>query len=225
MSETERKPAETGPEGEEHVRKVYGEIAEAYEVLFPSLHRYEGRVERFLDATVEPDDRVLDMGCGPGLLTRHLEPSVRVLGLDLSREMLELARRGRPSGEYRVHSYREPLPVELGHFDVELAVGCLDFCNDLTGALRNLSAALAPEGRLLFTVLERRPGLEGHEDSWRLIQTAGPSVMLYFWSFTETAQALAAAELVPVRYEHAPGWVHLVDQRTMHFGWWEVRRR
>ncbi|WP_224244596.1 class I SAM-dependent methyltransferase [Hyalangium gracile] len=213
------------PSNEEHVRQVYGEIASAYEVLFPSLHRYEDRVERFLAGGVAPGCRVLDVGCGTGLLTRQLDASVEVVGLDLAPEMLELARQGRPSGTWRVHSYHEPVPPELGHFDAVLAIGCLDFCEDLRRVLGHLAAVLKPEGRMLFTVLERRPGLEGHEESRRQVQTAGPAVWLSFPSFEETASALTAAGLVPLRYTHAPGWEHLTEQRTMYFGWWEVGRR
>lgn len=210
---------------EAHVREVYGEIAPAYEVLFPSLHRYEDRVERFLAEAVTPGCRVLDVGCGTGLLTRGLEPSVDVVGLDLSPEMLELARQGRPSGTWREHSYHQPIPRELGRFDVVLAIGCLDFCDDLRLVLDHFAGALKPQGRLLFTVLERRPGLDGHEVPRRQVRTAGPAVWVSFPSFEETAAALTTAGLVPYHYTHASGWVHLIEQRTMYFGWWQVGRR
>jgi malonyl-CoA O-methyltransferase len=210
---------------EEHVRQVYGEIAPAYEVLFPALHRYGDRVERFLAGAVRPEGRVLDVGCGTGLLTRELEKSVQVVGLDLSPEMLEVARQGRGSGTWRVHSYHQPIPSDLGRFDVALVIGCLDFCENLLQVLEYLTAALKPGGRMLFTVLERRTGLDGHEVPRRQVRTAGPSVWLSFPSFEETALAVAAAGLQPLSYAHAPGWVHLTEQRTMYFGWWDVARR
>ncbi len=47
---------------------------------------------------------------------------------------------------------------------------------------------------------------------------------LCFWSFEETARALASAHLLPLGYTHAPGWMHFSEQRTMYFGWWEVTR-
>lgn len=216
--------ASTPHENETHVAQVYGEIASAYEALFPTLHQYGDRVERFLSDAVTPGARVLDVGCGPGLLTRGLDASVDVVGLDVSPEMIALAREGRPSGTWRVHSYNQPVPPELGLFDVALAVGCLDFTSELPRVLGHLSAALKPGGRLLFTALERRPGLEGHEAPRREIQTAGPSVTLFFYSFEETAHALAASGLLPRAYAHAPGWVQLAEQRTMYFGWWEVAR-
>ncbi|QSQ20904.1 class I SAM-dependent methyltransferase [Pyxidicoccus parkwayensis] len=210
---------------EDGVRQVYGEIAPAYEALFPVLHRYEDRVERFLADVVKPGCRVLDVGCGPGLHTRGLDASMDVVGTDLSPEMLELARHARPSGAWHLHSYHQPFPPEWGRFHVALAIGCLDFCEDLPRVLRNLAAALEPGARLLFTVLERRPGLEAHETSVRQVQTAGPSVALHLYSFEETAHAVSQAGLLPRTYAHAPGWVHLTEQRTMWFGWWDVERR
>jgi malonyl-CoA O-methyltransferase len=211
-----------GGGSEPGVRRAFGDIAEAYEAFFPSLNRYEGRVERFLADAVRPGARVLDMGCGPGLFTRQLPPSVDVVGLDLSPQMLDVARRGRPTGTYREHSFHAPLPPELGRFDVALAVGCLDFCEDLSGALRHLAGGLVSRGRMLFTVLERRAGLEGHEAvRWRVPESE-PAVELCFWSFAQTAGALEAAGLSPRAYAHAPGWVRLMDERVMHFGWWEV---
>ncbi|MDC0710728.1 class I SAM-dependent methyltransferase [Stigmatella sp. ncwal1] len=209
---------------EQHVRQVYEEIAPSYEALFPALHRYEDRVDRFLAEVAAPSCRVLDVGCGPGLLTRELEASVEVVGLDLSPEMLERARLGRPSGQWHVHSYHQPIPPELGLFDVLLAIGCLDFCANLPLVLSHFAATLKPGGRMLFTVLERRPGLDGHEVPRRQVRTAGPSVWLSFPSFEETSRALVGTGLLPRGYTHAPGWVHLVEQRTMHFGWWDVTK-
>ncbi|WNZ62736.1 class I SAM-dependent methyltransferase [Myxococcus sp. MxC21-1] len=210
---------------EEGVKQVYGEIASAYEALFPALHRYEERVERFLAAVVAPGARVLDVGCGPGLHTRGLDVSIAVVGTDLSEDMLALARTARPGGAWHVHSYHQPIPPDWGRFTVALAIGCLDFCDDLPRVLKHLAEALEPGGKLLFTVLERRPGLDGHEAPVQPIQTAGPAVTLHLYSFEETARAVTEAGLLPRTYAHAPGWVQLTEQRTMWFGWWEVERR
>ncbi|NNC03653.1 class I SAM-dependent methyltransferase [Corallococcus exiguus] len=213
-----------GRSEEAAVARVYGEIASAYEVLYPALHRYGDRVERFLAEVVKPGMRVLDVGCGPGLHTRGLDASVDVVGLDVAPEMLELAKRSRPSGTWRVHSYLDPVPEDLGTFDVALAIGCLDFCDDLPRVLGHMGRVLKPGARMLFTVLERRSGLEAHEASTRRVRTADTDVTLHLWSAEETARAVEAAGLRVREYVHGPGWELMAEERMMWFGWWDVTR-
>ncbi|WP_375742907.1 class I SAM-dependent methyltransferase [Corallococcus interemptor] len=213
-----------GRREEAAVARVYGEIASAYEVLYPSLHRYGDRVERFLADVMKPGLRVLDVGCGPALHTRGLDASMDVVGLDLAPEMLELAQRARPSGTWRVHSYMEPVPEDLGTFDVALVIGCLDFCDDLPRVLGHLGRVLKPGARMLFTVLERRPGLEAHEASTRRARTADTDVTLHLWSAEETARAVESAGLRVRGYVHGPGWELMAEERVMWFGWWDVTR-
>jgi ubiquinone/menaquinone biosynthesis C-methylase UbiE len=52
-----------------------------------------GRMLRMVDLTLRPDETVLDIGCGVGRLTRALASRAeRAYGLDVSSEMLRLAR-------------------------------------------------------------------------------------------------------------------------------------
>lgn len=53
-----------------------------------------------------------DVGCGPGHISKHLASlGVRTLGIDISEEMIEQARRTFPEGEFRVASMFD-LPVQ-----------------------------------------------------------------------------------------------------------------
>lgn len=218
MTDTQREAEEA------RVRALYGEMAPLYEALYPSLHHYGPRVARFLAEAVHEGARVLDVGCGTGQLTRALPASVEVVGLDLSEEMLALARAGRPTGRYLVHSFAQPVPADLGRFDVGLAVGCLDFCDDLLRTLGHLAAALRPGGRLFFSVLERRAGLPGHEAPRRTLTALEPPVTLFFWSFAECARALEAAGLQPRAYAHGPAFDSEAEALRLHYGFWDVVR-
>src|SRR5215470_18535769 len=68
----------------------------------PAVVRQHGKrtaeeAAAFLLPSLRPGMRVLDVGCGPGSITRGLAESVapgEVLGIDLSRETLEAARAG-----------------------------------------------------------------------------------------------------------------------------------
>ncbi|MBF5046251.1 methyltransferase domain-containing protein [Aggregicoccus sp. 17bor-14] len=225
--------AEDARAEEPQVRALYAALAPLYDALYPTLHRYAPRAERFLEERLQeggPAPRVLDLGCGSGQLTRALPPQVQVVGLDLAEPMLALAREGRPSGVYRVHSFLEPVPAELGPFDAALALGCLDFCADLPRALAHLGAALRPGGRALFSVLERRAGLPGHEAPHLRLPAVEPPVTLHLWPFLACAEALEAARLQPLAYAHAPAFELHPDgpqgpALTLHYGFWEVARR
>jgi len=194
-----------------------------YEATFRLVQRYDTRVQDFL-APLDGHGRVLDLGCGPGHLTRKLPADVEVVGLDLSPDMVELATALRPAGTYRVHSFYDALPAELGLFDAALALGCLDFCAELPRVLEHLAAGLRMGGRTLLTVCERRAGLEGHDLPRRETKVRDRTLTVYFYSFLEMAQALTQAGLLPRRYEFAPGWVHPSQHLTQWWGWWEVER-
>jgi SAM-dependent methyltransferase len=118
-------------------------------------------VAEWLAAHVQPGHRVLDVGCGPGQFTRALPDDVAVCGIDISPAMLERARAGRPAGQFRLHSYEQPLPGELGRFDRIIAIGCFEFCSDLGRAFTHLAAALGAGGRLLVNIAERAPEAKG----------------------------------------------------------------
>ena len=65
----------------------------------------------------------LDVGCGPGETDRWLEGHVRDLtGLDVSTEMVEVARKRNPWAVYRPAGPDGDLPCQTGRFDVCFAI-------------------------------------------------------------------------------------------------------
>ena len=78
---------------EEYARRIFGEL-EHKPFDRQLLDRFAARVQRLGPAC--------DLGCGPGHVARYLhERGVRVVGLDLSPAMVELARRLNPGIEFR----------------------------------------------------------------------------------------------------------------------------
>lgn len=204
--------------------RYYDGIAEVYEdQVFAKVQRYDARVRTFLRAVADRrGTRVLDVGCGPGHLTHALPPEVEVVGIDLSAEMLRVARQRRPGGTYRVHDYHQPLPAELGTFDVILAVGCLEFCNDLGGVVEQLARVARPRARLLLTVVERGPR-EGDDRARVPISPKLPGVRMYRYTYEEVARAIERARLDIMTYGHHPGWVNGED--VVDYGIWDLTRR
>lgn len=109
---------------------------------------------------LRPGDRVLEIGCGPGVATRsavrRVARSGHVIAVDPSETMIRLAatlsRRSRDRIQWKPGS-AEQLPVEDASVDVAFAVNSWHHWGDHTGALRELDRVLAPNGRV--TVVER----------------------------------------------------------------------
>lgn len=119
--------------------------------------------------------RVLDAGCGDGLLSLSLakrHPEWTLVGVDLHADLLAGARaraaaRGLGNISFQAADLLEPLP--LSGFDVVIALECLSEIPDDEGALQTMVGALSPEGLLAVQVPDRdwKPVLPGSAPTWR----------------------------------------------------------
>lgn len=98
-------------------------------------------------AQARPGDRVLDVGCGCGDLTRDLAGTV--VGLDVSEPLLEVARRESPGVSF-VHGDAQTHPLPPAAYDLIVSSFGVMFFDDPAAAFRNLRSALRPGGRLAF---------------------------------------------------------------------------
>jgi arsenite methyltransferase len=126
------------------------------------------------DLGVEPKSRVLEVGFGGGALLENIcqkASSGLVSGLDLSEEMLALARarlRGLiESGRLEVRQGSvESLPYRDGEFDLACSVNTTYFWPDLARGLAEFHRVIRPGGRLVlgFVAVEdiTRAGLDRH---------------------------------------------------------------
>lgn len=110
-------------------------------------------------ADIQPDENVLDVACGTGLVTRtaaaKLGPQGRITGLDLNEGMLEVARNLATTGAAQPTWIRNSaLDMELpdGGFDVVLCQQGLQFFPDQQQALLETHRVLHDRGRACFSI-------------------------------------------------------------------------
>jgi SAM-dependent methyltransferase len=121
------------------------------------LSRYNVRLRAA--AAVRPADRVLDLGCGTGQTTRDAARSATsgsALGVDLSRPMLERARRLSEREGLRNIDF-EPADAQVhpfvpGDFTLGLSRFGTMFFSDPVAAFTNIGRALQPGARLVQLV-------------------------------------------------------------------------
>jgi SAM-dependent methyltransferase len=106
-----------------------------------------------------PGDRLLEIGCGGGLLLREaLATGATVTGIDHSAEMVSLARERAPGALVRLAG-AEQLPFPEGSFTAVAMSIVLMFLADPVAALHECSRVLARGGRL--AVYTTSPELRG----------------------------------------------------------------
>ena len=138
--------------------QVISEAAEVYDSFFvPALFaQWTGVV---LDAAdVGAGHRVLDLGCGTGVLASaavdRVGPSGTVAGLDPNEGMLRVAGRSELPIEWRT-GVAEHLPFPDRSFDRVVSQFALMFFTDPAAALAEVARVTRPDGRIALAVWDR----------------------------------------------------------------------
>jgi SAM-dependent methyltransferase len=149
--------------------------AEAYD-------RHTGRYGLELSAAfvrfvgIGPEMRVLDVGCGPGALTKRLAHIVggdRVLAVDPSEAYVDACRQRVPGVAVRVGS-AEALPFDDGGFDVVLAQLVIQALGDAPAAAREMRRVTAPGGVIAACVWDFRGGMPLLDAYWAAARSLDP---------------------------------------------------
>lgn len=134
--------------------------------------------------------RVLDLGCGPGLLTRHLAAlGLSTIGVDVSPEMLLMAHSHNPGMEFIEASVTE-LPVADGHAGGVFCWYVMHHVPEdaLDQMFAQIARVLRPGGRLM---------LGGHVGDSAYLKTEGygglPMHVLFARRSIDTYAELASA--------------------------------
>jgi ubiquinone/menaquinone biosynthesis C-methylase UbiE len=142
--------------------------AEAYERYLVPLLFAPGAEYLIELASLGAEERVLDVGCGTGIVARRVAWRVgadgKVVGLDINESMLEVARKVssdiRPAIEWRKGDATD-MPLPDGAFDVVFCQQGWQFFPNRSAALGEMHRVLVPNGRLVLSVLrstEHNPG-------------------------------------------------------------------
>jgi ubiquinone/menaquinone biosynthesis C-methylase UbiE len=168
-----------------HPRGAAGHVVGWVMANRPSNRRRNGWAAALLD--VQPGEKVLEIGFGPGLavaeLSRRAGASGHVHGVDHSEVMLRHATRRNAAaieaGRLTLSlGSAEDLPLD-GPFDAVLSVNSLGFWSEPAERLAELRRLLRPGGRIAIASQPRTPGatrktsLDAAERITGLLRTAG----------------------------------------------------
>ncbi|WP_396613930.1 methyltransferase domain-containing protein (plasmid) [Haloferax sp. S1W] len=162
-------------ENKERARLFYKYLSKVYDTVNTFFWTEEMRGEAMDLVEIEPDDHVLDVGCGTGFATEGLlQHTEHVYGLDQSVHQLEKATekfgtRG-PVQFYRGDAER--LPFADDSFDLVWSSGSIEYWPNPIAALDECRRVVKPDGAVLIV------GPNYPESS--IFQTLADAIMLFY---------------------------------------------
>lgn len=151
------------PEDTELLRRTYDRAASTYDLWAKT---FETRVKAHCVALakVGAPRMALDVGVGTGDLSRALSrelPALELHGIDLSRAMLEKARKKLPANQAArlIQGDARDMPYAKGTFDLVVCTYVLELVDDYLPVLDEIARVAKPSATLIFAGVVERPEL------------------------------------------------------------------
>jgi 2-polyprenyl-3-methyl-5-hydroxy-6-metoxy-1,4-benzoquinol methylase len=150
---------------------IFNEKAKQYQDKYMDQSLYHKGFDFFCQQIIKRDATVLEVGCGPGNITKYLlqqRPTLSITAIDLSENMLELARENNPAAHFIKLDCRNILNLQK-KFDGIMCGFCLPYLSkDEAGQfISDASALLNLNGILYISTMEgdySKSGYQGSKD-------------------------------------------------------------
>ncbi len=138
----------------ESVRRAYRRYAPVYDVVFGPVMNY-GRTRSVRAINQLKPERLLEVGVGTGLSLPHYDRGIRIVGMDVSGDMLNVAReRVRQRGLTNVEALHEMdaenLDFEDGSFDTVVAMYVMSVVPNPVRVLSEMRRVCKPGGTIVI---------------------------------------------------------------------------
>lgn len=167
---------------------------------------YEEQIIPLVIAELSHAERILDVGCGEGQVSRRLaaaRPGRTVVGIDPTERHIEVAQSRGGGVNYRIGSV-DRMPFADGQFDAVVACLVFEHIDDVDAAIGEVARVLDSGGTFLF--LLNHPLLQTPNSGWIDDQILDPPEQ--YWRIgdylTETVNIEEVEPGVRVRFVHRP---------------------
>ena len=142
------------------VAERYDNYGESFEERCLSLGGdFDKRVLEYLGDHIRQGTLLLNVAGGDGWALSLLDPGkVSIISTDISRGLLEVARKRRPNMLVGLlHDFDTALPFLDAQYDYAVCTGALEFCENLQFTLGEMMRVVKPGGLMLFTTDKHDP--------------------------------------------------------------------
>jgi len=167
-----------------NIAKVFSKYAKIYEDKFMESTVFSDTYDVFLSYLHSNDSAILDIGCGPGNITKYLldnTPELNILGIDIADEMLLLAKENNPSANFKLMDCNSIHNINT-LFDGIISGFCLPYLSkeEVSVFIKNSYQLLNVNGILYISTME-----DSYENSKYVGPSSGENEAIYTYYYPE----------------------------------------
>ncbi len=169
---------------------TWNKIAKIYEEKFMDLDLYNDTYDIFLDS-INTNSSILEIGCGPGNITKYLlekNSTLKIRGLDISENMVALARTNIPLAEFEIMDCRNLDSINV-RYDAIICGFCIPYLSesDCVKLIFDCNSLLNNSGFLYLSFVAG-----DYEKSGFISGSSGNRTYFYFHSLDNIQKELKA---------------------------------
>lgn len=169
--------------------QTWNKIAEIYQDKFMNLDLYNDSYDVLLDLFENTNSSVLDIGCGPGNISKYLlskNPDLKIKGIDISENMIKLARKNNPLAEFEILDCRE-IDSLKEKFDAIICGFCIPYLSrsDCIKLIADCKKRLNEFGILYMSFVEG-----GYKSSGYITGSSGDRTYFYYHNLEKLKKEL-----------------------------------
>ncbi len=180
---------------------TWNKVAKLYQGKFMDLDLYDDTYDAFCEEVNIENATILEIGCGPGNIAKYLlnkRPDFKIEGIDISPNMLELAKINNPTADFKVMDCREidKLPSK---FNGIVCGFCFPYLSkfDSSKLIRDCANLLKENGILYISFVEGDYLKSGFQ-----IGSSGDRTYFYFHTFDNLTKELEDSNFDTIKLIH-----------------------
>ena len=138
-----------------------------FQEQFMDLDLYNDTYDIFCELLSKPGPLILEIGCGPGNITKYLlntRPDFKIFAIDISPEMIKLANQNNPTADFKVMDCRE-IDTFDDTFDAIICGFCIPYLSrdDCSKLIKDCHDLLNGSGILYLSYVGGDYGQSGYQ--------------------------------------------------------------
>lgn len=194
--------------------ETWNKIAQIYQDKFMDLDLYNATYDEFCRQLTKTHARILEIGCGPGNITRYMltkREDLLLEGIDIAPNMVKLAKQNNPRAGFKVMDSRNIESLD-GPYDAILCGFCLPYLSeaDALKLIRDSYRLLSEQGLIYLSFVTGNPAGSGYHTG-----SSGDRTFFYYHD-RDTLRTNLESNAFYVTYENDISYTKNDNSKELH---------